>query len=73
MYAQQRMDHMQIKAKTLFVELATGHEVVRHGRQGESLISIVPNSKLTSIEGADGNAIENRADDIAAAILDFLG
>lgn len=63
----------KIKAKTLFVELATGHEVVRHGRQGESLISIVPNSKLTSIEGADGNAIENRADDIAAAILDFLG
>ena len=62
----------KIKARTLFVELATGHELELHGRQGENLTRIVPNSKLASLEGADGNAIESQPEEIAGAVLGFL-
>ena len=62
----------KIKAKTLFVELVSAIEEARHGRQGEGLTKIVPNSKLATLENANGNAIEVRTEELARVILDFV-
>ncbi len=62
----------QIRAKTLFIEVATPQE--EHlGRQGEKLVKLLADSQLATVGHTQGGiAVEAKAEQLAALILDFL-
>jgi pimeloyl-ACP methyl ester carboxylesterase len=63
----------QIKAKTLFIEVATPQE--EHlGRQGEKLVKLIPGSRLATVVHTASNmmVVEAEAEGLAGLILDFL-
>jgi len=68
-------DLRRLSCPTLIVEIATPGEDAALGRQGESLLKIIPRSKLATFEAADGlgHTLDDRAEDLARAVLAFLG
>jgi pimeloyl-ACP methyl ester carboxylesterase len=62
----------QIKARTLIIEVATPEE--EHlGLQGESLVKLVPDSRLATVKHTTGGiVVETKAEELAKLILDFL-
>jgi pimeloyl-ACP methyl ester carboxylesterase len=63
-----------IPVKTLVLEIVTPEEDRLIGRQGASLLKIIPGSTLAEIEHEDGDGVtlEGRADDLSAILVDFF-
>ena len=61
----------RVQAHTLILELLTAHEA-HFGRQGEVIQRLMPQAECAVLQDADGSALYDRADDIAAATLPFL-
>ena len=68
-------DLRRLSCRTLIVEIATPAEDASVGRQGASLLGIVPNSHLVTFEASDGvgHTLDDRADELAGAIFRFVG
>lgn len=67
-------DLRRMPCPTLIVEIATPEEDRLLGRQGPALLKVIPQSRLATFEAADGlgHTLDDRAEDLARAIFDFL-
>ena len=67
-------DLRRIPNRTLIVEIATKNEDVTIGRQGSVLLKMIPRSALVTFEEPDGvgHTLDNRADELGRAIIDFI-
>lgn len=61
----------RVEAPTLILELLTAHEA-HFGHQGVVIQRLMQHAECAVLEGADGSALYDRADDVAAVTVPFL-
>lgn len=68
-------DLRRLACRTLIVEIATPGEDAAIGRQGDSLLKVIPRSALVTFEEPNGLGLtlDNRAAELSRAIVDFIG
>ena len=60
----------QLTIPTMVLELATPEED-HFGRQADAVAKLIPNSTARTFEGSDRDALDQRPQELAKAILDF--
>ena len=66
-------DMRRLQSPTLVIELCSPEEDALHGRQGPTLMQIIPNGRLATLENCSTHSIVWDAGRIAPLIFDHLG